>query len=190
MDSTALRNNLQEFYKSSKDRLIKLKSEIEEVEADNEKQRMENSLQEGKINEMVIQNNQLGKENKEKRATICDLNKQKASLIAQNRDLKKEIEEIGKEIESIKLENQYKVKVLQNDIDHMNLMKENNIKGLKNKNDQEQLTEDKLNEQIKEYKAEIAKHKQLIEELHHQDNERNRLIVKETIEMTKFLNDL
>ncbi len=190
MDSTAIRNNLQEFYKTSKDKLLKLKSEIEEIENDNEKQIMENQLQKNKITELEIQNEQMIKENKENRAKILEMNKQKASLLAQNRDLKKEIEEIDKEIESFKLDNQYKIKVLQNDIEHINVMKETNLKILKNKEIQEQMNEDKLNDQIAEYKKEIQKYKSLIEELHEQDNERNKLIVQETAEMTKFLENL
>eukprot|EP00340_Litonotus_pictus_P003372 CAMPEP_0170526246 /NCGR_PEP_ID=MMETSP0209-20121228/11697_1 /TAXON_ID=665100 ORGANISM="Litonotus pictus, Strain P1" /NCGR_SAMPLE_ID=MMETSP0209 /ASSEMBLY_ACC=CAM_ASM_000301 /LENGTH=190 /DNA_ID=CAMNT_0010815977 /DNA_START=81 /DNA_END=653 /DNA_ORIENTATION=+ len=190
MDSTAMRNNLQEFYKTSKDKLLKLKAEIEEIETDNEKQLMENQLQESKIVELEIQNNQISKENKENRVTIMELNKEKASLTAQNRELKKEIEEIDKDIETIKLDNQYKIKVLQNDIEHINIMKETNLKILKNKETQEQMNEDKLNLQIKEYMKEIQKYKNLIEELHEQDNERNKLIVQETVEMTKFLENL
>lgn len=190
MDSTAMRNNLQEFYKTSKDRLIKLKAEIEEIENENEKQILENQLQQSKITELEIQNKQMIKENKEARVKIVDLNKQKSSLVAQNRDLMKEIEDLDKEIEGIKIENQYKIKVLSSDIDHINVLKETNLKILKNKEIQEQLNEDRLNDQINEYNKEIQKYRALIDELHEQDNERNKLIVQETMEMTKFLENL
>jgi len=190
MDSTAMKNNLHEFYKTSKDKLLKLKAEIEEIENENEKQIMENELQKSKITELEIQNDKLIKENKESRQKIVEMNKEKFSLQAQNRQLKKEIDEIDKEIETIKLDNQYKIKVLQNDIEHISLQKETNLKNLKNKEMQEQLTEDKLNEEIEGYKKEIIKYQNLIEELHDQDNERNKIIVEETIEMTKFLENL
>ena len=190
MDSVAMRNNLQEFYKTSKEKLLKLKTEIEEIENDNEKQLMENQLLQTKINELEVQNEQLIKENKENRVRIMGLNAEKASLTSQTRELKKEIEDLDKEIETIKLENQYKIKILQNDIDHINIMKETNMKSLKSREVQEQMNEDKLNEQIKDYKKEIAKYKLMIEELHDQDAERNKLIVQETVEMTKFLENL
>ena len=190
MDSVAMRNNLQEFYKTSKEKLLKLKTEIEEIENDNEKQLMENQLLQTKINELEVQNEQLIKENKENRVRIMGLNAEKASLTSQTRELKKEIEDLDKEIETIKLENQYKIKILQNDIDHINIMKETNMKSLKSREVQEQMNEDKLNEQIKDYKKEIAKYKLMIDELHDQDAERNKLIVQETVEMTKFLENL
>ena len=190
MDSVAMRNNLQEFYKTSKEKLLKLKTEIEEIENDNEKQLMENQLLQTKINELEVQNEQLIKENKENRVRIMGLNTEKASLTSQTRELKKEIEDLDKEIETIKLENQYKIKILQNDIDHINIMKETNMKSLKSREVQEQMNEDKLNEQIKDYKKEIAKYKLMIDELHDQDAERNKLIVQETVEMTKFLENL
>lgn len=190
LDSTAMRNNLQEFYKTSKDKLLKLKAEIEEIDNENEKQRMENKYLEEKILDVENSRNKIIKENKESRNIITELNKEKKSLLAQNRELKQEIEEIEKEIEKNKLENQYKIKVLQNDIEHINLQKESNIKVLKNKEVQEKLNEEKLEDQIADYKKQINKYKSMIEELHNQDNERNKIIVNEAIEMTKFLENL
>ena len=190
MDSTALRNNIQEYYKTSKEKLMKLKAEIEEIDQENEKQKMENKLQEEKINELALQNEHLLKSNKEMRANIFELYKKKSSLIAQNRDLNKEIEELDKAVESVKVENNYKIKVLQNDIDHINNLKENNVKLIKSKIEYERSNEDKLNETSKEYRKEISKFRALIDELHNQDCERNRLLVKETIDMTKFLSEL
>ena len=118
------------------------------------------------------------------------MNKERQSLLAQNRDLKKEMDDLDKEIETFKLGNQHKIKNLQNDIDHINILKDSNMKVLRDKEISEQLNEDKLDEQIDKYQKEINKYKSLIEQLHHQDNERNKVIVSETVEMTKFLEHL
>lgn len=190
MDSTALRSNLQEYYKASKDKLLKLKSEIDELDQENEKQRLENVMQTEKIQELSSTSDQISKENKDLRSKILEENRKKASLISQNRDLTKEIEEIDKDIESTRINNLYKIKVLQSDIEHMTSIKDVNIKSIKAKIEQEQLNEEKLTDTLKEFKKEISKYKALIDELHEQDNERNKLIVQETYEMTKFLSEL
>lgn len=190
MDSTALRNNLQEYYKTSKDKLLKLKTEIEELDQENEKQRLENALQTEKILVLTNSNDQISKDNKDLRSKILEHNKKKASLISQSRDLTKETEEIDKEIEATRLSNHLKIKVLQSDIEHMTSIKDSNIKSIKSKIEQEQLTEETFNDSVKEFKKEIARYKALIDELHDQDNKRNKLVVQETYEMTKFLSEL
>ena len=73
---------------------------------------------------------------------------------------------------------------------HVNNQKDTNLKSISNKIELEELNEQKLNEQLNEYKNEIAKYKKLIKELQNQDKERNYIIMQETTEMKRFISDL
>jgi len=190
LDSIALKNNLHGFYKNSKDRLLKLKTEIDDIEQDNEKYRVDNTLQQEKIDELTIKVNKLSNDNKDQRAKNAELNKKKATLLTQQRNLEIEIEEVEKEIEAVSLQNQYKIKIIQSDIEHLNNQKEVNIKTIQGKIEHEEQNEMKLNDKITEIKNDINRYKKLIRELQYQDKERNDLILEETLDMKKFIAEL
>lgn len=90
----------------------------------------------------------------------------------------------------MKINNQYKVKIIQNEIDHVNVIKENNIKGIRAKIQIEQNNHDNMLSKMAEMKDQISKYKELIKGASSDDNVRNKQIVKETVEMTKFLTNL
>ena len=90
----------------------------------------------------------------------------------------------------MKLNNQFKVKLVQNDIDHTNVIKENNVKALRNKIQVEQNYQDTLINKMNDIKDEVGRYKDLIKHAMSDDNDRNKLLVKETNEMTKFLTNL
>ena len=190
IDSQLLKDNLSEFFKNSKEKLTRLKNEIEDLENENQRQTHENKMLQIRNNELIQYNEELNLRIKGMKEKMLIAQKNKAKLQGQTRDLRKDIDGISKDIDSMKINNQFKVKLIQNDIDHVNVIKENNIKALRNKIQVEQNYQDSLIKKMNEIKDEIASYKDLIKRTTSEDNSRNKQIVKETNEMTKFLTNL
>lgn len=190
IDSQLLKDNLSEFFKNSKEKLNRLKNEIEDLENENQRQTHENKMLQIRNNELIQYNEELNLRIKGMKEKMLIAQKNKAKLQGQTRDLRRDIDSISKDIDSMKINNQFKVKLIQNDIDHVNVIKENNIKALRNKIQVEQNYQDSLIKKMNEIKDEIASYKDLIKRTTSEDNSRNKQIVKETNEMTKFLTNL
>ena len=190
IDSQVLKNNLQEFYKTSKEKLLKLKFEVQYVNAENEKQKAENKELNLRYLALLEYNEELNLRLKGMKEKLIYANKNKATLQNQIRDLTKEVESTTREIDTMKIDNNYKIKLIQNDIDHINVIKENNLNSIRKKIENEEAFRDNLNEKITEIKGEINKYKNLILELTEQDSIRTKGLLKETAEMTKFLAEI
>ena len=80
--------------------------------------------------------------------------------------------------------------MIQNEIDHTQMVKENSVKSLKKKTEQEVAHQINLLDKMNEIQDEIIKYKKLIDELEQHDNDRFKLLNKETAEMTKFLSEI
>lgn len=190
IDSQLLKDNLSEFFKNSKEKLSKLKVEIEDLETENVRQTHENKMLQIRNNELIQYNEELDLRLKGMKEKILIAQKNKLQLQNQIKDLRKDIDGISKDIDSMKINNQYKVKIIQNEIDHVNVIKENNIKGIRAKIQIEQNNHDNMLSKMAEMKDQISKYKELIKNASSDDNVRNKQIVKETVEMTKFLTNL
>lgn len=190
IDSQLLKENLTEFFKNSKEKLTRLKSEIDDLESENNRQTHENKMLQIRNSELIQYNDELNLRIKGMKEKMLIAQKNKAKLLNQIKDLKRDKDEISKEIDSLKINNQFKVKLIQNDIDHINVIKENNIKALRNKIQVEQNFQDNLINKMNEIKDDIDRYKDLIKGTTSEDNTRNKQIVKETNEMTKFLTNL
>lgn len=190
IDSQQLKDNLSEFFKNSKEKLTRLKNEIEDLETENQRQTHENKMYQIRNMELIQYNEELSLRINGMKEKMLIAQKNKAQLQNQTRELRKDIDVISKDIDSMKINNQFKVKLIQNEIDHINVIKENNIKALRNKIQVEQNYQDSLINKMSDIKDEIARYKELIKSTTSDDNVRNKQIVKETNEMTKFLTSL
>lgn len=190
VDSEVLKTNLQEFYKNSKEKLLKLKGEIEVIELENQRQKEENIKLNLKSLELQTNNEELNLRLKGMKEKVIAAHKHKSNLQIQIRDTKKDVESTSRKIDTMKIDSNYKVKMIQNDIDHINNVKENNVKSIKKKIENEEALQANLREKISEITAEIGKYKNLIVELNEQDSLRSKQLHKETAEMTKFLSEL
>jgi chromosome segregation ATPase len=190
IDSQVLKDNLQEFFKNSKEKLTRLKLEIDELEVENNRQTHENKMLQIRNTELIQYNEELNLRIKGMKEKILIAQKNKSNLQTQTKDIRKDIDTLSKDIDSMKINNQFKVKMVQNEIDHINVIKENSIKSLRNKVQVEQSYQDSLISKMNEIKDEILRYKDLIKSNTKEDNERNNQIIKETNEMTKFLTNL
>jgi hypothetical protein len=190
IDTGILQNNLQEFYRNSKQKLTQLKSEVDLIESENLRQKEENILYGLKSNELQILNEELGLRLKGMKEKLIASQRNRFNMQNQVRDLKRDIESTSRKIDTVKIDNNFKIQMIQNDIDHTQLVKENSVKSIKKKTENELAHQINLLDKMKEIQEEIYKYKNLVSELEHQDNDRYKLLHKETAEMTKFLSEL
>lgn len=190
IDSQLLKDNLSEFLKNSKEKLTKLKTEIDDLDNENQSQTHDNNMLSIRNQELISYNEELNLRIKGMKEKILIANKKKTKLQSQTKDLRSDIDSICKDVDSMKINNQFKVKLVQNEIDHVNVIKENNVKALRNKIQVEQNYQDNLLTKMNEIKDDISRYKELIKGATAEDNTRNKQIVKETNEMAKFLTNL
>ncbi len=190
VDTSMLKTNLQEFFKQSKEKLIKIKNDIDIIDCDNERQKEENNRLAIRGTELRSVNEELQLRLKGAKEKLIAAKRHKSDTFNHIRDNKKEIESITRKVETMKIDTNYKVKMIQNEITHINVVKENNVESLKKKIKNEEAIGNNLHEKIDEIMNEIHKYRTLISELSHQDTIRAKELSKETAEMTKFLSEL
>lgn len=190
LGSVILKSNLQQFYNNSKEKLIKLKSEITLLDNENERQKDENNQLNMTYNECLNKNEEICLRIKGMKEILLAAVKNKTSLQNELRDIQKQIDQTDKDIEIYKIDNNYKVKIIQNDIEHTKNTKEDQVKNLQQKIENEVNMSNNLIDKIREIKEEIQKYKELIQDFDKVDNTRNNNILKETNDMKKFLAEL
>ena len=190
VDSEILKNNLHEFYRNSKEKLTQFRDEIQVIDSENQKQKDENNEVNLKSIELQRYNEELGLRLKGMKEKLIAAQKHKTSLQNGIREKRRDIEATSRNIETLKIDNNYKIQMIQNDIEHHHLVKENNVKSIKKKIESEEAYQMNLIEKMNEIKEEIARYKNLIRELDQHDSERSKVLNKETSEMTKFLAEL
>ena len=190
LSSVILKSNLQQFYANSKEKLLKLKNEINLIDAENERQKDENNELTMTYQSYLTLNQEMEIRMKGMKEIIISTLKNKTGLQSHLKDLQKEIETTNKDIDIYKIDNNYKVKIIQNDIEHTKNTKEDQVKNLHKKIENEINNGNNLQDKIKDISAEIQKYKDLIQDFDKVDNSRNINLLKETNEMKKFLAEL
>jgi len=190
LGSVILKSNLQQFYQNSKEKLLKLKNEINLIDAENERQKDENNQLNLNYQQYLNMNEEVNIRIKGMKEILLSTLKNKSALQNQLKEMQKEIDHTDKDIEIYKIDNNYKVKIIQNDIEHTKNTKEDQVKNLQKKIENEINTGNNLQDKINEIRAEIQKYKDLIQDFDKVDNNRNNNLMKETNDMKKFLAEL
>lgn len=190
LGSVILKSNLQQFYANSKEKLLKLKNEINLIDAENERQKDENNELNMTYQNYLNLNQEMEIRMKGMKEIMISTLRNKTGLQNQSKDLQKEIEQTNKDIEIYRIDNNYKVKIIQNDIEHTKNTKEDQVNNLQKKIENEINTGNNLQDKINEIRAEIQKYKDLIQDFDKVDNSRNVNLLKETNDMKKFLAEL
>ncbi len=190
LGSVILKSNLQQFYANSKEKLLKLKNEINLIDAENERQKDENNELNMAYQNYLNLSQEMEIRMKGMKEIMISTLKNKTANQSQLKDLQKEIEQTNKDIEVYRIDNNYKVKIIQNGIEHTKNTREDQVKNLQKKIENEIDTGNNLQDKINEIRAEIQKYKDLIQDFDKVDNSRNVNLLKETNDMKKFLADL
>lgn len=130
IDTEVLKGSLQEFYRNSKEKLSNVKTEVELIETENNRQKEENILLNLKSNELSKFNDELTLRLKGMKEKVIVSHKHKFNLQNQVRDMKREIESTSRKIDTIKIDNNYKIQMIQNEIDHTQMVKEKDRKSV------------------------------------------------------------
>jgi chromosome segregation ATPase len=190
IDTSVLKNNFKEFYQTSKEKLLKLKDLIEEVEDDNQKQKIENNQLGLQVLEMQKSDQELNLRLKGMKEKLISAQKHKNYLQFQIKDFKSEVEATNRKIDMMKTDGNFKVKMVQSDIEHIQNLKESTLRTIKSKIENELTFQKNIKEKIQEITEEINKYKSFICEINQPDSVRTKEIEKETYEMAKFLSNL
>jgi hypothetical protein len=190
LSSTILKGNLQQFYAQSKEKLMSLKNEITLIDNENEREKDDLRQLTLQLQENTTINGELSIRTKGMKEILLSTTKNKTNLQNQLREYLKEIDHTDKDIELYKIDNNFKVKIIQNDLEHTKNTKEDQKKNLEKKIENENITGSGLIEKINEIKEEIKKYKDLIQDFDKVDNNRNNDLLKETNDMKKFLAEL
>ena len=190
LSSVVLKTNLQQFYAQSKEKLTSLKNEITLVDNENQKEKDELDALNLNLQENTHNNEELAIRTKGMKEILLSTIKNKTVLQTQLKDFQKQIDHTDKDIELYRIDNNFKVKIIQNDIEHTKNTKEDQKKNLEKKIENEMNTGNGFVEKINEIKEEIKKYKDLIQDFDKVDNNRNNNLLKDTNEMKKFLAEL
>lgn len=190
LDSQLLKNNFQEFYNNSKEKLLSLKSDIESIDKENIKEKAENSQLELERNKLKKINDELFLNIKGLKEKVIKVQREKTDQKFKTRDFLEEIRSKGRIVERLKIDNTFKCQMIQNEIDHIQVVKENSVKSIQKKIETEKSYQTELKSKINEIKDEISQYRALLSGFLEEDSLRSKQIQKETAEMTKFLSEL
>ena len=190
LDSQVLKNNIQEFYSSSKDKLLSLKSDIQSIEKENIKEKAENNQLQLEGNRLRGISEALALELKGMKEKVITAQRERTDLKYKIRDFVDDMRSKGRIVDRLKIDNTFKVHMIQNEIDHIQGVKENSVKSISKKTVSEKVYQKELKTKVDEIKSEIAQYKSLLSGFLEEDSARSKRIQKETAEMTKFLSEL
>ena len=190
LSSVVLKTNLAQFYAQSKEKLTALKNEITLIDNENQKETDENNSLSLNLQENTHNNEDLAIRIKGMKEILLSTVKNKTNLQTELKDFQKQIDHTDKDIELYRIDNNFKVKIIQNDIEHTKNTKEDQKKNLEKKIENESNTGSGFVEKINEIKEEIKKYKELIQDFDKVDNSRNNNLLKDTNDMKKFLAEL
>ena len=154
LGSVVLKTNLQQFLTNSKEKLMKLKNEITLLDQENDRQKDENNQLNLSYQQYLNLKEELSLRMKGMKEIILSASKNKTSLEIQSKEMQQEIDHTEKDIEIYKIDNNFKVKLIQNDIDHSKNTKEEQVKNLQKKIEQENNSKNNLIDKINEIKEE------------------------------------
>jgi chromosome segregation ATPase len=190
IDTQVLKSNMEEFFRNSKEKILKMKDNITTLQKKNKKLQTDLPGLKNKQAELSKINEELSLRLIGMKEKLLSAQKIRNNLQLELRDLKQESDNAGNEIETLKINHNYKLKLLQNDNEHIANTKENQLKCIKTKIDFQNSYQNEIFTKIEHTKEQIKKYKTLLNDLDKHDSERNQSLLKEASEMNKFLSQI
>ena len=190
IDTQVLKNSMEEFFRNSKEKILKMKDDISVLQKENKKLQNELPTLKNRQSELNIINEELNLRLVGMKEKLLAAQKIRNNLQLELKDLKQESDAADNEIETLKINHNYKLKLLQNDNEHITNTKENQLKCIKTKIEFQNSHQTELLSKIESTKEQIKKYKNLLNNLDKHDSERNQALLKEASEMNKFLSQI
>ena len=185
-----VQNQLKEFYTVAKEKLLALKSEVENSEKNYETQKEINQKKDLEYKELMIESKELDLRIKGLNEKLINAKKTKKSLETQIKEMKEEISSAESEIDHLKIETDNKVKNVQNEAGHINVVKQNQVISIQERIKKEQEINDDLKNKIEEAENKIKEISSAINEINAVEGKKNDIILGDAAEMNKFLSEI
>ena len=104
--------------------------------------------------------------------------------------MKEEISSAESEIDHLKIETDNKVKTVQNEAGHINVVKQNQVISIQERIKKEQEINDDLKNKIEEAENKIKEITSAINEINAIEGKKNDVILGDAAEMNKFLSEI
>lgn len=190
IDTQVLKNSMEEFFRNSKEKILKMKDDISLLQKDNKKLQSELPGLKNRSSELSLINEELSLRLIGAKEKLLAAQKIRNNLQLELRDLKVESDNADNDLETLKINHNYKIKLLQNDNEHIANTKENQLKCIKAKIDYQNSYQNEILTKIENTKEQIKKYKALLNDLDKHDSDRNQALLKEASEMNKFLSQI
>ena len=178
--------SLTDFCTNSQEKILKLKEENTNTEREVMSLTKEIEILKMQDDKLHKYNNDLTLRMKGVKERINAEHKKKGILTVQIKDANREKEVLVRNIEHLKQDNNYKVKMMENDIEHLHVVKDNNINVLKKKIENALSDQQSYEEQLIEIREAIANYKNMTDALV-RGVDKDEDIIKQSEDMTKFL---
>ena len=185
-----VQNQLKEFYTVAKEKLLALKNEVENSEKNYETQKEINQKKDLEYKELMIESKELDLRIKGLNEKLINAKKTKKSLETQIKEMKEEISSAESEIDHLKIETDNKVKNVQNEAGHINVVKQNQVISIQERIKKEQEINDDLKNKIEEAENKIKEISSAINEINAVEGKKNDIILGDAAEMNKFLSEI
>ena len=190
IDTQVLKNSMEEFFRNSKEKILKMKDDISLLQKDNKKLQSELPGLKNRHSELSLINEELNLRLIGMKEKLLAAQKIRNNLQLELRDLKQESDNADNDLETLKINHNYKIKLLQNDNEHIANTKENQLKCIKAKIEYQNSYQVEILTKIENTKEQIKKYKMLLNDLDKHDSDRNQALLKEASEMNKFLSQI
>ena len=185
-----VQNQLKEFYSVAKEKLLALKSEVENSEKNYETQKEINQKKDLEYKELINESKELDLRIKGLNEKLINAKKTKKSLETQIKEMKEEISSAESEIDHLKIETDNKVKTVQNEAGHINVVKQNQVISIQERIKKEQEINEDLKNKIEEAENKIKEITSAINEINAIEGKKNDVILGDAAEMNKFLSEI
>ena len=188
--SADARSKLNEFYQVAKESLLKMKGELEEAKVNYNDQLANFQQLQLEYNDLLKQKEKKDIEIKGVEERKLILEKYKASLTKQLKDIENEANITGKEIDRLEASASDKVNKTKSSEEQIKNLKGTQVEGLNERIKKEKEKNSALKEKILEVENKINEYKTSLADMMSSDGKRGDKIIKDTAEMNKFLADL
>jgi chromosome segregation ATPase len=185
-----IKNQLSEFYKVAKEKLLAVKGDVQTAKKEYEVQKEKNRKKELEYHDLLNESKELDLKIKGMNEKLIIAKRSRTILESQINLTKAEIENAGTEIDFLKLETDNKVQKVKNSSKQIEIVKEKQLKSIQERIDQEKITNQELLKKIKEVEERIKELTYDINNASVEENKKNNVLLNEAAEMNKFLSEL
>ena len=185
-----VQNKLRDYYKTTKEKLLKMKEEKEQSEYNLKKEIEKKQRVSLDYAEMLSENKMLDMLIKGINEKIINAKKRRTFIESEIIKIKNEIDSSNTSIQFLYQQANYKVASVQNEKEQISSFTKKEVDMIKEQIQKEKEINAQLKSDISDIEYKIEEHKNYIEEINSIEGKKTTALLKDTAEMTKFLSQL